>query len=295
MTVYVGTYGAGIWIFERDGARLSFLDRVDAPDPSFLVADPDPPVLYAVDELTDPSVDAFAIDEDGGLRELNRQPTGGAAPCHLLRHPAGYLLAANYDGGSVSVHPIRPDGSLGARTDLVRHTGSGPDPERQAGPHAHEVKLAGDLVVVVDLGLDRLIGYHLDPTAGGSTSPTGVRTPSPPSRSTRPATSPRSTRCRAAAHGPGISRSTRGSCSWRTSGPAPWSRSRSTRPACPAPPATRSRCPARPACCRCDLRRRARDAGAARRRVHAERQPPPRTGPTTPATPPPRSVLRYPT
>src|SRR6266545_925160 len=128
MTVYVGTYGAGIWIFERDGARLSFLDRVDAPDPSFLVADPDPPVLYAVDELTDPSVAAFAIDEDGGLRELNRQPTGGAAPCHLLRHPAGYLLAANYDGGSVSVHPIRPDGSLGARTDLVRHTGSGPDP-----------------------------------------------------------------------------------------------------------------------------------------------------------------------
>src|SRR6266511_1036638 len=170
MTVYVGTYGAGIWIFERDGARLSFLDRGDAPDPSFLVADPDPPVLYAVDELTDPSVDAFAIDEDGGLRELNRQPTGGAAPCHLLRHPAGYLLAANYDGGSVSVHPIRPDGSLGARTDLVRHTGSGPDPERQAGPHANEVKLAGDLVVVVDLGLDRLIGYHLDPTAGRLTA-----------------------------------------------------------------------------------------------------------------------------
>src|SRR5205085_1611287 len=55
------------------------------------------------------------------------------------------------------------------RVDLVRHTGSGADPDRQAGPHAHEVRLAGDLVVVVDLGLDRLIGYRLDPATGALT------------------------------------------------------------------------------------------------------------------------------
>src|SRR6266699_2416348 len=116
MIVYVGSYGSGISIFSRDGARLSFVDRVDTPDPSFLVADPDRSVLYAVDELTDPSVAAFARS-DSGLRLLNR--------------PAGYLLAANYDGGSVSVHPVAADGSLGPRTDLVQHTGSGPDPERQ--------------------------------------------------------------------------------------------------------------------------------------------------------------------
>jgi 6-phosphogluconolactonase len=170
VTVFVGSYGSGISIFERDGARLTFVDRVDTPDPSYLVADPYRPVLYAVDELTDPSVASFAIEERGGsgpgLRELSRQPTGGAAPCHLLRHPAGYLLAANYDSGSVSVHPIGPDGVLGPRTDLVQHTGSGPDPERQQGPHAHEVKLAGDLVVVIDLGLDKMIGYRLDPATG---------------------------------------------------------------------------------------------------------------------------------
>jgi 6-phosphogluconolactonase len=164
MTVYVGSYGSGISIFARDGARLSFAGLVDAPYPSWLLADGD--VLYTVDELGDPSVAAFAISDGGGLRELNRQPTGGGSPCHLLRHPAGYLLAANYDGGSVSVHPIGADGSLGPRTDLVRHAGSGPDPERQAGPHAHEVRLAGELVVVVDLGLDKLIGYRLDAVTG---------------------------------------------------------------------------------------------------------------------------------
>ena len=159
--IYVGSYGSGISVFARDGARLTLVARVDAPDPSYLVADPHLPVLYAVDELTDPSVASFAIADDGGLTELSRQSTGGGSPCHLLRHPAGYLLAANYDGGSVSVHPIAADGTLGPRTDLVQHTGSGPDPERQQGPHAHEVRLAGDLVVVVDLGLDRLIGYTL--------------------------------------------------------------------------------------------------------------------------------------
>ena len=168
--VYVGSYGSGISVFERDGARLTPLGRVDTPDPSFLVTDPAQRMLYAVDELTDPSVAAFAIAGDGGLRELNRYPTGGGSPCHLLYHPAGYLLAANYDSGSVSVHPIGPDGSLGPRADLVQHTGSGPDAHRQEGPHAHEVKLAGDLVVVVDLGIDKLIGYRLDPATGKLTT-----------------------------------------------------------------------------------------------------------------------------
>ena len=164
--IYVGSYGSGISIFSRSGARLDLVDRLDVPDPSFLVAEPDGEVLYAVDELTNPSVASFQRLDDGRLREVSRQPTDGEAPCHLLRHPAGYLLAANYGSGSVSVHPIGADGTLGPLVDLVRHTGSGPNPERQEGPHAHEVRLAGELVVVVDLGLDRLIGYRLDPATG---------------------------------------------------------------------------------------------------------------------------------
>jgi len=164
--VYVGSYGSGISVLARDGARLEFVDRLDVPAPSFLVAEPGGRVLYAVDELTDPSVASFEVLDGGRLRELSRQPTGGAAPCHLLRHPAGYLLAANYGSGSVAVHPIGADGTLGPLVDLVQHAGSGPHPERQQGPHAHEVRLAGELVVVVDLGLDRLIGYRLDPATG---------------------------------------------------------------------------------------------------------------------------------
>src|SRR2546423_3448762 len=167
--IYVGSYGSGISIFSRSGPGLSLVDRLDVPDPSFLVAEPEGRVLYAVDELTDPSVASFEVLDGGRLRELSRQPTGGAAPCHLLRHPAGYLLAANYESGSVAVHPIGADGALGPLVDLVQHARSRPHPERQQGPHAHEVRLAGELVVVVDLGLDRLIGYRLDPATGALT------------------------------------------------------------------------------------------------------------------------------
>jgi 6-phosphogluconolactonase len=163
--VYIGSYGSGISVCERDGARLTLLDRVAAPDPSYLVLDPAGETLYAVDELTQPSVAAYAVS-GAGLRPLSRWPTEGEAPCHLLLHPRGYLLAANYGSGSVSVFPVLPGGDLGPLVHQTRHSGHGPDPERQEGPHAHEVKLAGALVVVVDLGLDRLIAYHLDPATG---------------------------------------------------------------------------------------------------------------------------------
>lgn len=162
--VYVGSYDSGISTYERDGARLTLLDRTPTPNPSWLTRSPDGRFLYTVDELESPSVLAFAITEDG-LRALGSAPTGGEAPCHLLWHPAGYLLAANYTSGSVSVHPLGDDGAVGPRVDLVQHKGSGPNP-RQEGPHAHEVRLVGDLVVVVDLGLDKLIGYRLDPATG---------------------------------------------------------------------------------------------------------------------------------
>jgi len=185
--VYVGSYGSGITLYERDEHRLRPLDRTESSDPSFLVADLGRRCLYACNEMAGHapspaaprdeaprsgggvqpgSVSSFAIEPDGRLRPLNTQPTGGTLPCHILLHPAGYLLAANYGSGSISVHPVGADGTLGERTDLAEHHGHGPDPDRQAGPHVHEVKLASGVVVAIDLGLDRLVGYRLDPSSG---------------------------------------------------------------------------------------------------------------------------------
>jgi 6-phosphogluconolactonase len=163
--VYVGSYDSGISIYARDGARLTLIEQVDAANPSFLARHPGGGVLYAVDELVDSTVTAYAI-EGTGLRPLGRRPSGGAGPVHLLVHPAGYLVVANYGDGSVAVHALRPDGGLGALTDVVRHVGHGPHPVHQKSPHPHEVRLAGELIVVADLGIDKLIGYRLDPATG---------------------------------------------------------------------------------------------------------------------------------
>jgi 6-phosphogluconolactonase len=168
---YLGTYttweggGTGIGIASYDTATGA-LTPVGALDgvvnPSFLIESPDGRRLYAVGETSEGTVTAVAVADDGTLSVIGTQPTGGADPCHLALDPSGrFLLAANYSSGSVSVHPLLADGGLGERTDLVRHSGSGPDPERQEGPHAHQVlpDVAGRHVLAVDLGTDEVITY----------------------------------------------------------------------------------------------------------------------------------------
>lgn len=79
-----------------------------------------------------------------------------------------FLICANYSGGSISVFPIRQDGSLEPMSCLMRHHGQGPDRERQEGPHPHQI-LPTDTpgrFYVSDLGLDRMIPYELNPVSG---------------------------------------------------------------------------------------------------------------------------------
>ena len=176
--VFVGCYtgesggeGEGIAVLRRDPVtgdltRLGLAART--PSPSFLARHPVRPVLYAVNELDLGTVSAFAVGPDGALDPLAVRPTGGEHPCHLAVTADGrHLLVANYSSGSVSVHPIDPDGRPGDRTDLIDLDGSGPDPERQKAAHAHMVlpDEAGH-VLIADLGSDRVWQARLDPHAG---------------------------------------------------------------------------------------------------------------------------------
>jgi 6-phosphogluconolactonase len=109
---------------------------------------------------------AFRIDpKTGKLTKLNSRSSGGGAPCHLVVDKAGkHVLTANYTGGSVCVHAIQDDGSLGKQTSFVQHKGSSKDPNRQEAPHAHSVRLdaANRFAFVADLGLDKILIYHFD-------------------------------------------------------------------------------------------------------------------------------------
>lgn len=174
--VYVGSYtkeslGEGISLARvtaDGGFRVSETFRGVA-DPSFLALAPDKNVLYAVNELAAGRVMAFSIAEDGSLRELNSQPTWGSAPCYVSVHPSGdYLFTANYLSGSFVVHPLGPTGVIREPCHLVQHSGSGPDKDRQQGPHVHQVVPApsGRHVLTVDLGKDTVTVYDFDGDTG---------------------------------------------------------------------------------------------------------------------------------
>ncbi|WP_433387217.1 lactonase family protein [Micromonospora sp. KLBMP9576] len=171
-TAHGGGRGAGIVAARRDpgsGALSSLGTVAVTASPSFLARHPRLPVLYAVNELPDGQVSAFAVGVDGQLAPLGTRPTGGAEPCHVAVLPdGGHLVVANYGGGSVTVFPLDADGVPGERSDLVRHEGRGPDPERQDRAHAHMVNPdpAGGPLFAVDLGTDSIYRYDLDATSG---------------------------------------------------------------------------------------------------------------------------------
>lgn len=161
MTIYIGSYDAGVSAWDTDLRPAA--PSLPLPAPSFLVPHPELPTLYAANELDDGGVTSLLVRPDGSLAVTSRRSSGGSAPCHLAVTADGrHLLCANYGTGSVTVFPIGPDGTLDARSDLVRHPGS--------GPRAHHVSVADAEVTVVDLGDDTIYGYRL--TGAGRLAPT---------------------------------------------------------------------------------------------------------------------------
>lgn len=136
---------------------LTVLGGVDAvSDPSWLTLSPDGRMLYAVSETAEGAVAAFRVTGSGPEPAGPAVPVDGSGPTHLSLFD-GHVLTANYGSGSVSVVPVRPDGSLPrAVSGVLRHSGSGPHPQRQQGPHVHQVQPdpSGRWAVGVDLGTD---------------------------------------------------------------------------------------------------------------------------------------------
>src|SRR3954454_7382852 len=171
--MYVGTYtgpqSKGIYAYRYDSDEGS-LEPVgvaaELERPSFHTFHPNRKYLYAVSELRNSTVSAFAIDSKSGmLTLLNTVPTKGSSACHLVVDRTGKcLIVANYGNGSVAAFRVGGDGRGSESTMQVQHSGSGPDQARQRGPHAHAVVLSSDsrFVLVPDLGVDKVFVYKLD-------------------------------------------------------------------------------------------------------------------------------------
>jgi 6-phosphogluconolactonase len=180
--VYVGTYtqtlpyipqskGEGLYVYRLDPATgaLSYASQTEIINPSYLTIDPQKRHLYAISEVLDWEeglVTAYSIKpETGELTYLNERSTRGCLSCYVVIDTTNrFALVANYMGGSVAMFPIEADGSLGELTDLAQHQGTGSDPARQTGPHAHCIVIdpANKFAYAADLGLDKMIGYKLD-------------------------------------------------------------------------------------------------------------------------------------
>jgi len=180
---YVGTYtdGAskGIYLcnFNKSTGKITQKDVTEnIINPSFLTFGRYKHFLYAVSE-TDKfegkdggSVDAYRVHEDTGeLEHLNTQPSFGAAPCFIsVDHTNRFLMVANYNGGNVTVYPIKNDGSLGERSEFIQYHGKSVNPKRQNEPHAHCILPSPDnrFVMSADLGTDKVRIFHFDDKKG---------------------------------------------------------------------------------------------------------------------------------
>jgi len=192
--VYVGTYttpntapgglkqsdALGIYVFKMGRATggLTLVQVVpDVPNPSFLAIDAQMRHLYATNEVStwkgqsnSGGVSAFRIDSTNGtLTAHNDQPSMGAIPAQPTLDPTGrYVLVSNYIGANFAVLPILPDGKVGPASHVFPVAGMGPNPDRQAAPHPHDVKFdpAGHFVFGPDLGTDKVWAWRLDLASG---------------------------------------------------------------------------------------------------------------------------------
>jgi 6-phosphogluconolactonase len=156
---YTGDKGAGTGITVVDGDSVT--STVPADSPSWIARHPCLPVLYAVAEVDNGRVHAWSLEDGVPVAELGSSETGGSEPAHLSVDSSGrFLITANYSGGSISVHRLNDDGSIGARTQLVQHSRHGDHP-RQTTAHPHMVQADDDGVVIIDLGGDAIYRYRL--------------------------------------------------------------------------------------------------------------------------------------
>ena len=191
----VGTYtsgkGEGIYVYSFDTktADNSLISVAKSSNPSYLAVSPNKKIVYAANENADStnegiggSVSAFAF-KNGFLTLINKQFSGGKHPCYVTVDNSGkWVFAGNYSSGTLAVFPVKTNGSIDAAKQIITHTGSGPNKDRQEAPHVHATVLSPDnnFLFVPNLGIDKVMSYKFDKAIGKLTPTTQISANSEP-------------------------------------------------------------------------------------------------------------------
>ena len=171
----VGTYtngggSKGIYVYDFNAAtgEAKWLSNTngDVSNPSYLAVSTNGKYVYAVNENggnKPGEVSAFSFNKKSGeLLFINKQSSGGDHPCYVTLTKNGkWAIVGNYSGGNFSVFPVKPDGSLEPYKQLIQHSGSSVNEQRQKKPHVHATVLSQkeDYLFVPDLGIDKVMIY----------------------------------------------------------------------------------------------------------------------------------------
>lgn len=139
-------------------------------NPAFVAVHPTLPVLYAVCESwTAPGVVASLrfSPEFTELVSRTELRTDGNIPSYVAV-TGSFLALSNYGDGSLVVYRLGADGDLVEQTAFMALAGSGPDADRQDGPHTHCVipHPTNGFLYAADLGADLMLRLVLDSATG---------------------------------------------------------------------------------------------------------------------------------
>ena len=167
--LWVGSYakagGRGLYRLTCDAAGLTLGKSDDvAANASYGAWSVRHGLHYLVEEQAAGAVSAFRTGVDGLTRQA-RVSSEGREPCYVAIDAAERrIAAANYASGSIALFELTQDGLPQDGPAVWANAGSGPNAERQEGPHMHCVRFSPDgaFLYASDLGTDQLLRFAMD-------------------------------------------------------------------------------------------------------------------------------------
>ena len=172
--LFVGTYakeaddGIFLYRFDLEDGSAMLVNKVSGiGNPSYLALDQEDTMFYSVSEAgATAKICAYSFDKKtADIRLVDSQSTGekGNGPCFIWVDSRRTLaVTANYGGGSISVFPLSPDGTINVPT-VYAYQGGTPGSARQNAPHLHCIYASPDekYLYANDLGTDRIYTYEV--------------------------------------------------------------------------------------------------------------------------------------